>query len=129
MLVEAQRIVWSGTQTTGTITGHETRGSRGGRAAVYAFKDKAGREVQGSVRIGSGGSGRRADRQREAEVGRTITVFYNPADPRQSVPDTFMGRWGGSIIMGFALPFMLIGFFAVRSDRREEGWGGDWEPE
>lgn len=129
MLVDANRIAWSGVSTTGTIIGHESRGRQGGSAAVYTFRDGAGREIQGSVRIGLGGTGRRAERQHEADIGRKITVFYNPADPRQSVADTVMGRWGGLLIMLFVIPHILIGIFALRSDRREQGWGGDWEPE
>ncbi len=125
MLVDANRIALSGVATTGTIVGHQARGSRGGRAAVYTFTDNAGREMQGSVRIGSGGSGRRAQRQREADIGRKITVFYDPADSRQSVADTVMGRWGGLLIMLFVLPFMLAGLYLLRRDRREQiedGW-------
>lgn len=129
MLVDANRIAWSGVSTTGTIIGHEPRRREGGRAAVYTFRDSVGREIQGSVRIGSGGSDRRAERQREADIGRKITVFYNPANPRQSVADTVMGRWAGLLIMLFAIPHMLIGLYLIRSDRREQGWGGDWEPE
>ncbi len=34
MLIDANRIAWSGVSTTGTIIGHESRGREGGRAAV-----------------------------------------------------------------------------------------------
>jgi hypothetical protein len=125
MLVDANRIALSGVATTGTIIGHEARGSRGGRAAVYTFRDNSGREMRGSVRIGLGGSSRSARQQREAEIGRKIGVFYDPADPRQSVADTVMGRWGGLLIMLFVVPHMLIGIYLLRRDRREQiedGW-------
>lgn len=125
IFADANRIALSGVATTGTIIGHEVRGNRGGRAAVYTFTDNAGREMQGSVRIGSGGSGRRAKRQREADIGRKITVFYDPADPRQSVADTVMGRWGGLLMMLFVMPHIMIGIFLLRRDRREQiedGW-------
>ncbi len=32
-------------------------------------------------------------------------------------------------MMLFVIPHMLIGLYLIRSDRREQGWGGDWEPE
>lgn len=125
MLVDANRIALTGVETTGTVVGHEARGARGGRSMVYTFEDRAGRKIRGSVRIGLRGSGRRAKRQREAEIGRTVRVFYNPADPRQSVADTVMGRWGGLLIMLFVVPHMLIGAYALRRDRLEQiedGW-------
>jgi Protein of unknown function (DUF3592) len=121
-LVDTTAIAWSGSQTTGTIIGHEPTDHRGGRRTIYSFKDASGRRFEGHVGAGFNGSGPNARARRTAEVGRSVTVFYDPADPSQSVMNTFWGRLSDLFVMLFVLPHMLVGIYLVRRDRKDEGW-------
>lgn len=125
-LIDANTIAWTGVKTTGTITGHKRgRGKGNGWDTVYRFNDQRGLAIVGSAPTGIGGDGPNARARRKAQVGRKVSVIYDPADPARSVMNSFWGRWNMLFVMLFVLPHMAIGYYLVRSDRRdqrEDGW-------
>lgn len=121
-LADITAIAWSGAQATGTITGHERTGTRGGRTTIYSFKDASGRRFEGRVSARFTGTGPNARARRDAEIGRSVTVIYDPADPTRSAMNTVWGRWSNLFVMLFVLPHMLIGIYLIRADRKDETW-------
>ena len=124
-LADTTALAWSGTRTTGIITGHAPTGHRGGRVTLYSFEDASGRRFVARAGMGFTGSGPNARARRAAEVGRSVTVIYDLADPERSVMNTFWGRWSDLVVMLFVLPHLLVGSYLVRRDRkaaREDGW-------
>lgn len=84
-------------------------------------------EVNGRPYVGSSlaaglmntGAGEEAARQfvRDYPVGSTVTVWYNPRDPRQSAIEKRVGASGASIVIGSVLLILSVGmvclFFAL----------------
>lgn len=124
-LVDANLIAMQGVRTTGQIAGYEGSGSR--VVLTYTFEDRKGQTFIGhetpfSIRRGPL---RQSRIEAETDIGGPIPVIYDPANPRRSVADTVMGRFGAVLWMLFSSLFIGAGFFAIRSDRREQiedGW-------
>lgn len=124
-LVDANLIAMNGVHTTGQIAGYDTFGNR--RKLAYTFTDRRGEAFRGHFHRTWTKTGplRLKRLEAELEIGRTIPVIYDPADPRRSVADTFTGRFGALLQMLVMLPFMLMGAYFLRGDRREQiadGW-------
>lgn len=124
-LVDANLIAMNGVRTTGQIAGYE--GSANRHALTYTFEDRKGRTFTGRLTPFSSRSGplRHARAEAELDVGASIPVIYDPAEPDRSIADTFRGRFGALLWMLFVTPFILGGLHLIRSDRREQiadGW-------
>ena len=49
----------------------------------------------------------------DRQLGASVRILYDPANPQDARLDTFMSRWGLSIVMGtLGLGFVLIPAFA-----------------
>ncbi|MCL9983489.1 MAG: DUF3592 domain-containing protein [Erythrobacter sp.] len=124
-LVDANLIAMNGVRTTGQIAGYDTIGNR--RKLAFTFTARTGETFRGHFSRAWTKTGPLRLKRLEAEldVGRPVPVIYDPADPQRSVADTFMGRFGALLHMLVVLPFMLMGAYFLRSDRREQiedGW-------
>lgn len=99
-------------KATGTVTGVRVQGIGRNAVSIPSFEL---RTADGTVRraeslMGSGFQG--------FEIGETLPVQYDPADPTKAEVDSFAVLWGLALLRaGFALIFLLMGFIGLMLSR------------
>lgn len=78
---------------------------------VYVFSDQNGKEVRVVTA--------EADRPPVAKPGDAVEILYLPNDPRQSIENHFLIKWGFSLITGglgflYFLTFAIIAHFTTK---------------
>jgi hypothetical protein len=103
-----RKFLASAEPAVGTVTEVRIRGVGRNAESIPSFEF---RTADGAVRraeslMGSGFQG--------FEVGETIPVKYDPADPAKAEVDSFAVLWGLALLRaGFALLFLLMGFIGL----------------
>ena len=102
----------------GVVTHLESQISHGGRGSDTTYRAHYRFKADGMTYRGKQ---KAASNPPTYDKGEKLTVLYNPTDPQESSPDSFMDNYGGAMILDVVGVFLSIFGSAMLFGKRDDG--------